>query len=62
MPRLNGTKLMEVLKEWKNLQGRFIVMSGMPNIEHVRGLPNVRAVLRKPFLMTTLDAMLTATA
>lgn len=61
MPRLNGAKLMEVLKEWKNLQGRFIIMSGMPNIEHVRGLPNVRAVLRKPFQMTTLDAMLTAT-
>ncbi|MBC8039160.1 MAG: response regulator [Opitutaceae bacterium] len=62
MPRLNGAKLIEVLNEWKNLQGRFIVMSGMPNIDHVRGLPNVRAVLRKPFQMTTLDAMLTATA
>jgi hypothetical protein len=35
-------------------------MSGMPNIEHVRGLPNVRAILRKPFKMPTLDAMLTA--
>ncbi|MBC8039984.1 MAG: hypothetical protein H7Y06_05530, partial [Opitutaceae bacterium] len=56
-----GAKLIEVLNEWKNLQGRFIVMSGMPNIDHVRGLPNVRAVLRKPFQMTTLDAMLTAT-
>jgi DNA-binding NtrC family response regulator len=61
MPRLTGTKLMEVLKEWKNLKARFIVMSGMPNVEYVRELPNVRAILRKPFHLTTLDAMLSAT-
>lgn len=62
MPRLNGSKLIEVLSEWKHLKARFIVMSGMPNIDHVRGLPNVRAILRKPFKMPTLDAMLTATS
>lgn len=62
MPRLNGAKLMEVLNEWDNLKGRVIIMSGMPNIEHVRSLPNVRAILRKPFMMPTLDAMISATA
>jgi len=62
MPRLNGTKLLHALNEWKNSRIRFIIMSGMPDIEHVRTLPNVRAVLRKPFDMATLDALLKATS
>ncbi len=62
MPRLNGTKLINALNEWKNSRSRFIIMSGMPDIEHVRTLPNVRAVLRKPFDMATLDALLKATS
>lgn len=60
MPRLPGAKVIEVLNEWKNLKARFIVMSGMPNLDHVRGLPNVRAILRKPFQMPVLDALLTS--
>jgi len=58
MPRLNGTKLIEVLSEWDNLKVRFIVVSGVPNIEHISKLPNVIAVLTKPFQLAALDTML----
>jgi DNA-binding NtrC family response regulator len=62
MPRLNGAKLIGMLNEWKNPRSRFIIMSGMPDIDHVQKLPNVRAVLRKPFNMAALDALLRATS
>lgn len=58
MPRLSGAKLIEVLNECENLKTRFIIMSGMPDIDHVRGLPNVLTVLRKPFEMAALDTAL----
>lgn len=61
MPRLSGAKLIELLNEWEHLRSRFIVMSGMPKIDHVVGLPNVLAVLRKPFQMSALDALLSKT-
>lgn len=58
MPRMSGAKLVEVLNEWEHLRARFIIMSGMPKIDHVAGLPNVLAVLRKPFHMSALDELL----
>jgi two-component system, chemotaxis family, chemotaxis protein CheY len=61
MPRLSGAKLINALNEWQNPRSQFIIMSGMPHIDdHVRSLPNVRAVLRKPFIMGELDALLKA--
>lgn len=57
-PRLNGAKLLEVLGEWDNLKVRFIVISGVPNIEHISKLPNVMAVLSKPFKLAALDELL----
>ncbi len=58
MPRMGGDKLIEVLNACEHLKARFIVMSGMSNIDHVTKLPNVLAVLRKPFQLNALDAML----
>ncbi len=58
MPRMGGDKLVNALNEWKGLNVRFIIMSGMPKIDHLQALPNVLAVLRKPFKMTALDALL----
>ncbi|MFA6961639.1 MAG: response regulator [Opitutaceae bacterium] len=62
MPRMSGSKLIEVLNEWNHLKSRFIIMSGMPKIDHVVGLPNVFAVLRKPFELPTLDALISQAA
>ena len=58
MPRLRGEELMRVLAEWKNLNVRFVIMSGMPDIERIRALPSVLAVIPKPFKLAKLDEVL----
>jgi DNA-binding response OmpR family regulator len=60
MPRMSGTTLMELLNEWENLKVRFIIISGVPNLDHIGDMPNVLAVLRKPFQLAELDALLNA--
>jgi DNA-binding NtrC family response regulator len=58
MPRLSGDKLIQVLNECENLKTRFVVISGVPSVENIRRLPNVVAVLRKPFNLSDLDSIL----
>jgi len=58
MPRLRGEELMRVLGEWKNLSVRFVIMSGMPNIDRLHSLPNVLAVIPKPFKLAKLTEVL----
>ena len=37
---------------------RFGIVSGMPDLDHLNALPNVVAVLHKPFKLTRLDEVL----